>query len=63
MELDLRRLYDVTVVGIRAGDARSPRPAERTGWKRGIRAYLFADAEKLGKAAALFSAEAAGADR
>ncbi|HIV65487.1 MAG TPA: cation:proton antiporter [Candidatus Mailhella excrementigallinarum] len=63
MELDLRRLYDVTVVGILRGGRTLPSPGGEDRLEEGDTAYLFADAEKLGKAAALFSAEAAGADR
>lgn len=58
LELDLRRLYNVTVVGILRKGQTLPSPGGEDRLQEGDTAYLFADAESLGKVIPLFTPEA-----
>lgn len=57
LELNLRRLHNVTVVGILRKGQTLPSPGGEDRLEEGDIAYLFADAESLGKVAPLFSPE------
>lgn len=58
LELNLRRLYNVTVVGILRKGQTLPSPGGEDRLEEGDTAYLFADAESLGKVIPLFTPEA-----
>ncbi len=60
-QLDLRRLYNVTVVGIQHNGQTLPSPGGGDMLEEGDTAYLFADQESLGKVVRLFGAGSASA--
>ncbi len=58
LELNLRRLHNVTVVGILRKGQTLPSPGGEDRLEEGDTVYLFADAESLGKVTPLFLPEA-----
>ena len=63
LELNLRRLHNVTVVGILRKGQTLPSPCGEDRLEEGDTAYLFADAESLGKVIPLFTPEGGGAEK